>query len=184
VVDGIIPELTQLKTQELTRIMKRNPIHIIFLFALCAVSFLAACKKEEDPFVDRVAAPVLVVIDNAKAGYLSGGGLYTEPVVESKLDAPVLLSAGIYELDKSGMLNHAVGIDSIPVANLAISLTTRTGAKIADITSDASGKVTISKTWAELGLAEPKKGNIVSLDWTGEYKGIAFARRMQVQAAE
>lgn len=156
----------------------------LFLSAICMLSLLSACKKEEDPFVDRVAAPVLVVIENAKAGYLTGGGLYTEPVVESKLADPVVLSVSIYELDKSGMLDYTVGIDSIPVSDLAITLSTRTGVKIADVTSDASGKVSLTKTWAELGLAEPQKGNIVSLDWAGEYKGIAFVRRSQVQVVE
>jgi hypothetical protein len=163
---------------------KINIIHTLLLFSVCITFLLSGCKKEEDPFVDRVAAPVLVVIENAKAGYLSGGGLYTQPVVESKLDAPVLLSAGIYELDKSGLLDHTVGIDSIPVANLAITLTTRTGLKIEDAVTNASGKVTLTKTWADLGLANPKKGDIVSLNWAGEYKGIAFVRWSQVQVVE
>ncbi|QHT68582.1 hypothetical protein GXP67_18990 [Rhodocytophaga rosea] len=164
--------------------MKKRFNYIIYLMAVGMISLMTACEKEEDPFVDRVAAPVLVVIENAKAGYLTGGGLYAVPVVDSKLSEPVLLSASLYELDKSGILNHAVGIDSIPVANLSITLMTRTGLKIADVTSDAEGHVSITKTWAELGLTEPKKGNLINLDWSGEYKGIAFVRRSQVQVVE
>jgi hypothetical protein len=164
--------------------MKKQLKHIIYLLTLSTVCLLMACEKEEDPFVDRVAAPVLVVIENARAGYLTGGGLYSTPVVDAKLSEPVVLSAGLYELDKSGILNHTVGIDSIPVANLAITLMTRTGEKIADATSDADGRITVTKTWADLGLIEPKKGNIVNLDWSGEYKGVAFVRRSQVQVIE
>lgn len=156
----------------------------LYILAICTVCSMAACEKEEDPFVDRVAAPVLVVIQNAKAGYLAGGGLYSEPVVDAKLDAPVVLSAKLYELDKSGLLNHTVGIDSIPIANLSISLLSRSGTKIADLVSDSEGMVTLTKTWSELGLAEPKKGSTISLDWAGEYKGIGFARRSQLQAIE
>ncbi|MDO1449996.1 hypothetical protein Q0590_27195 [Rhodocytophaga aerolata] len=155
----------------------------LYLLAVCVACSLAACEKEEDPFVDRVASPVLVVIQNS-SGYLAGGGLYSEPVVSAKLGAPVVLSAKIYELDKSGLLSHTVGIDSIPVANLSVALLTRTGTKIADLVSDSEGTVTITKTWDELGIAAPQKGTTLSLDWTGEYKGIGFARRSQLQAIE
>jgi hypothetical protein len=162
--------------------MTIKKIYLYFL-AICVASSLAACEKEEDPFVDRVASPVLVVIQNS-SGYLAGGGLYSEPVVSAKLGVPVVLSAKIYELDKSGLLNHTVRIDSIPLANLSVSLLTRTGTKIADLVSDSEGTITITKTWEELGIAAPQKGTTLSLDWTGEYKGIGFARRSQLQAIE
>jgi hypothetical protein len=160
--------------------LKKIYLYIVAVGVACS---LAACEKEEDPFVDRVASPVLVVIQNA-SGYLAGGGLYSEPVVSAKLGTPVVLSARLYELDKSGLLNNAAGIDSIPVANLAISLSTRTGTKIADLVSDSEGTVTVTKTWEELGLTTPVKGSTLSLDWVGEYKGISFARRSQLQAVE
>jgi hypothetical protein len=156
----------------------------VYLLGACVLTLLAACQKEEDPFVDRVAAPVLVVIQNAKAGYLAGGGLYAEPVVAAKVNEPVVLSAKLFELDKSGLLNNAVGIDSIPLANLSVTLSIRSGNKVADIVSDSEGAITVTKTWEELGLAAPKKGNTISLDWSGEYKGIAFARRSQLQVVE
>lgn len=159
-----------------------HKLYVPLLFsAICA---LVACEKEEDPFVDRTVAPVLVVIENAKASYLTGGGLSTEPVVEAKLSEPVQLVASVYELDKSGILNNAVGIDSIPVANLSLSLSTRAGVKIADATTDASGKILFATTWAALGLEAPKRGNTVSLDWAGSYNGVGFVRRSQVQVVE
>ena len=140
---------------------------------------LAGCTKVDDPFVDRVVAPVLVVIDNATG---DGGGQTGEPVVSEKVSGPVTLGVRIYELDKSGILNNAVGIDSIPITLLAIKLTTRAGATIGTLTTDGTGKASIAKTWAELGITAPKAGSTVSLTWTGEYKGQAFSRLSRVQA--
>ena len=140
---------------------------------------LAACTKVEDPFVDRVVSPVLVLIDNATS---DGGGQTGEPVVSQKVAGPVTLGIKVYELDKSGILNNAVGIDSIPVTALVIRLTTRTGAALGTLTTDGKGKASIARTWAELGVAAPKAGSSVSLTWTGEYKGQAFSRLSRVQA--
>ena len=140
---------------------------------------LVGCIKKEDPFVDRVVAPVLVVIYNATG---DGGGQTAEPVVSQKVAGPVTLGVKIYELDKSGILNNTVGIDSIPVTSLAITLTTRGGVAIGNLTTDGNGRASVSKTWAELGIAAPKAGNTVSLTWTGAYKGQAFSRLSRVQA--
>lgn len=156
--------------------MKRYKLLIVSALLLAG---LAGCTKVDDPFVDRVVAPVLVVIDNVTG---DGGGQTGEPVVSQKVAGPVTLGVKIYELDKSGILNKAVGIDSIPVSSLAIKLTTRGGMAIGTLTTDGTGKASISKTWAELGITAPKAGNSVSLTWTGEYKGQAFSRLSRVQA--
>ena len=149
------------------------------ILSVLLLAGLAGCIKKEDPFVDRVVAPVLVVIDNATG---DGGGQTGEPVVSQKVAGPVTLGVQIYELDKSGILNKAVGIDSIPVTSLAIKLTTRAGVAIGTLTTDGTGKASISKTWAELGVAAPRAGSTVSLTWTGEHKGQAFSRLSRVQA--
>lgn len=156
--------------------MKQYNVLIVSVFLLAG---LASCTKVDDPFVDRVVAPVLVVIDNV-AG--DGGGQTGEPVVSQKVAGPVTLAVKIYELDKSGILNKAIGIDSIPVTSLAIKLTTRAGVAIGELTTDGTGKASVSKTWAELGIAAPKAGSSVSLTWTGAYKGQAFSRLSRVQA--
>lgn len=156
--------------------MKRYNTLLVAL--LLATAGLTACEKKVDPFIDRVVAPVLVLIDNATG---DGGGLTAEPVVSQKISAPVTMAVRIYELDKAGILNNKVGIDSIPVASLALKLTTRTGLAIADLKTDATGKASISKTWAELGVAAPASGSSVLLTWTGEYKGQAFSRLSRVQ---
>ncbi len=162
----------------------------LFRYALIVLGAgtLLGCQKEEDPFVDRVQSPVLVWIENAdRKDYLAGGGLYAEPSVSvpaNQLDAPVQLTAVIYELDKSGLLNHAVGIDSIPVANLAITLQFRNGTRIADLVTDGDGRVTLTKTWQELNVAAPREGSNVRIAWTGTHKGQPFLRYSRVDVVK
>ncbi|GAB3498315.1 hypothetical protein GCM10027341_19770 [Spirosoma knui] len=151
----------------------------LLISSVAVLASLAGCTKVADPFVDRVAAPVLVVIDNATG---DGGGQNAEPVVSQKSSGPVTLAVRIYELDKSGILNNKVGIDSIPVTSLAIKLTKRDGTALAELKTDGAGKASISKSWAELGITSPHVGSSVLLTWTGEYKGQAFSRLSRVQA--
>lgn len=162
------------------------------LLASCLLLLAASCQRVEDPFVDRVAAPVLVVVEGAQ-GYLAGGGLNSAPAVSFTVDStnfsrPVSLSISVYTLDKSGILSNSVGIDSIPVANLSVSFLKRDGTKLADLTTNASGRITTSRTWAELGVAgveaiakarEARTVNI-PLMWSGEYNGQPFTRYSQV----
>lgn len=149
----------------------------ILLFV--AMAFAAASCKVEDPFVDRVVAPVLLVFDNAVG---DGGGFTTEPTVLSKATGSATVSVRILELDKTNILDYKKGIDSIPVTGLALSLTTRAGVKIADITTDANGRATVTKTWAEFGVAAPRAGSIVALTLTGKYKEQSFSKLARLQA--
>ncbi len=103
-------------------------------------------------------------------------------MVNVKVDAPVALAASIYELDKSGLLNNAVGIDSIPVAGLTITLLRRDGTKVGDLTTDAAGKVQLAASRSDLGVAAPKAGSSVGLSWSGQHKGQTFTRFSKVQA--
>jgi hypothetical protein len=54
--------------------------------------------------------------------------------------------------------------------------------KIADVMTDAKGRATITKTWAEFGVAAPKVGSIVTLTLTGKYKEQAFSKLARLQA--
>ncbi|NIJ53209.1 hypothetical protein [Dyadobacter arcticus] len=145
---------------------------------LLAVTLGISSCEVEDPFLDADVAPVLVDI----VGAPFGSPIASEPTVGyAATDAKVTLSARLLELDKTNILNSK-GIDSIPVPNVAIKITLRTGASLGEVTSNAQGLVTIDKTWAELGMATPKAGAITKISWTGSYKGIAFTRYSQVQA--
>lgn len=153
---------------------------------LTSVSVLAvlftvyACQKKDDPFVPRVVSPVLVQILDAP--YQTD--FASEPAVPADSSRPVTLRARILKLDKTNILDHTKGIDSIPVPNLKISLTLRDGSPVSEATTDTKGLVTITKTWAELGIT-PKytapnlkyyKGQRVSLSWSGTVDQQDFTR--------
>jgi hypothetical protein len=146
---------------------------------LLALSLGFISCKEEDPFLDRDVAPVLVDIVGAPFGAPLAG----EPTVAYAATAEkLILSARLLELDKTNILDHTKGIDSIPVPNIAIKITLRSGAVLGEVTSDAQGVVKLEKTWADLGVAAPKAGSITKISWSGSHKGIAFTRFSQVQA--
>ncbi|WP_373516104.1 hypothetical protein [Persicitalea sp.] len=146
------------------------------LIIITAVSF-AACKVD-DPFVDRVVAPVLVDIVGASFGAPLSG----EPTVSYPASGKVTLTARLLELDKSGILDKNIGIDSIPVANIPMKITLRSGTALGETTSNAQGVVSLEKTWADLGVPTPKAGTVVKISWSGIHKGVAFTRLSQVQA--
>lgn len=153
---------------------KLPPIILIALFALLVLT--TSCKEVDDPFVPRVVAPVLVAIDGIAYGDFS-----TEPTVSYTKTGNVILSARILELDKTNILDYTKGIDSLPVANTKIVISLRsTGATIAELTTDAKGKVSVEKTWAALGLTAPATGNSVPINWSGTYKGQAFTRLSRI----
>lgn len=152
-------------------------INILSLFLASAIGLATVSCKVEDPFLDRDVAPVLVDI----VGAAFGAPLASEPAVTYYPEDSVLtLSARLLELDKTNILDYTKGIDSIPVPNVAIKISLRTGATLGEVTSDASGLVTLKKTWAEIGLPAPVKGNIVRISWSGSHNGIAFTRLSQI----
>ena len=144
--------------------MKSKYISKLFLVLFGSAFLLMGCEKEDAMVVDRVVSPVLVMVS---------GTSFTAA-------EPVKVTATIYELDKSGLLNHAVGIDSIPVANLAITVKLN-ATTLAELTTDPAGKVNLTKSWSELGLASPKAGNTVNLEFAGSHKGQAFTKPSRVQ---
>ena len=144
--------------------MKSKYISKLFLGLFGSAFLLMGCEKEDAMVVDRAVSPVLVMV---------AGTSFTAA-------EPVKVTATIYELDKSGLLNHAVGIDSIPVANLAITVKLN-ATTLAELTTDPAGKVNLTKSWSELGLASPKAGNTVNLEFAGSHKGQAFTKPSRVQ---
>lgn len=150
---------------------------LTYSFVVLLTASLASCKVD-DPFVDRVVAPVLVDI----VGAAFGAPISAEPTVSYPVTGKVTLTARLLELDKTNILDYTKGIDSIPVANIPIKITLRTGASLGEVTSNAQGVVSLEKTWAELGIAAPKVGSTVKISWSGSYKGIAFTRLSQIQA--
>ncbi|MCC9135963.1 hypothetical protein ACFSKU_15950 [Pontibacter silvestris] len=147
--------------------MKIKHTNKIFAALFTLSFFLMSCDKEESMVVDRVESPVLITISGTS--FLAS--------------EPVNVTATVYELDKSGILDHTVGIDSIPVSNLPLKIIAN-GMAMGDLTTDAAGKVNLTKTWAELGFSSPQAGNAVNLEWSGSYQGQAFTKLSKVQVKE
>jgi hypothetical protein len=164
-----------LNSKQLSKInMKKLATYLIGL----AVVGVTACQVP-DPFVDRVVAPVLLVFDNALG---DGGGFTTEPTVTSKANvSSATLSVRILELDKTNILDNKKGIDSVAVSGAALSLTTRAGVKIADVTTDAKGRATFTAAWTAFGVATPRVGAVTSLTLSGTHKGQAFSKLVRLQ---
>lgn len=155
--------------------MKKLAIYLVGL----AVVGVTACQKVPDPFVDRVVSPVLLVFDNAIG---DGGGFTTEPTVTSRATvSSASVSVRMMELDKTNILDNKKGIDSVAVAGVALSLTTRAGVKIADVTTDAKGRATFTAAWSAFGIATPRVGAAASLTLSGTHKGQAFSKLVRIQ---
>jgi hypothetical protein len=161
------------------------------LSLLVTIIVLTSCE-EEDPFVDRTVSPVLIVFDDVP-GYLAGGGLTATPSITKTVNAgnytqPVILSLTVYELDKSGILDHTVGIDSIPVVGMAITFSKRDGTVPLTGETDAEGKAFVTTSWVELGVtdvativnATGAQSRTIPVSWRGEHKGQTFTRYAQV----
>jgi hypothetical protein len=184
--------------------MKSYKRHFTLLgICLLASTAFFACE-EEDPWVDATTSPVLVNIIGAPFGY----PIEKQPTVTYDSSAQELVfSARILELDKSNILNNAVGIDSVPATNVQIAINydinksvkvdtvkfqsqtfifkadaLKAAGKLGDISSDASGLVTFKTTYKALGFEGnriQRKGDLIKLTWSGTYKGISFIRLSQ-----
>lgn len=150
----------------------------IFFLTLTGAFALTSCKKVDDPLVPRVQSPVLVYIEDAPYQSDFSG----EPTVSYLASGSVTLKARILELNKTSLLDYKKGIDSIPVPNLKIAVMLRNGTSLGEATTDAKGRITLTKTWAELGVSAVKVGSSASLSWTGTHKDVAFTRLSKVQA--
>ena len=101
---------------------------------------ITSCEDVSDMAVNKVAAPVLLDIKNTST---------TE------------VTATFYELDKTGILDYTVGIDSIPVNALEVEVFAAS-ASVGVFTTDAAGSFIVSYTGS--------KPN----EFAGIHKGIAF----------
>lgn len=155
----------------------KKTAYILFLGLIILAS---ACEKK-DPFVDRIVSPLLFLVLDENG--VASSGLTTEPTVNSKISKDVTFSIKLVELDKTNILDHTKGIDSLAVKSLVVSLSTRSGTKIGDLTTNDKGIATLTKSWADLGIAAPKAGTTLLLSWSGKYKDVAFTKYTRIQGA-
>ena len=114
--------------------------YILILLAAMIVVTVTSCDDVSDMAVNKVASPVLLDV---------------------KTTGTNQVTAYFYELDKSGILDYTVGIDSIPVADLAIEVFAAS-APVGTFTTDASGSFIVSYT-----ATKPN-------EYAGSHKGVAF----------
>lgn len=150
----------------------------ILIITLIVTAF--GCKKT-DPFVDRIVSPVLVVFEN---GSTLTSGLTTEPSVSASIAADASITVRLFELDKKGILDNKVGIDSLPVKALPVQIKLRNGTKVAEGTTDGNGKVTIVTTWKSMGIEKPSAGNSVLLAASATYKEVPFTKLFRLAATK
>lgn len=117
--------------------------YILILLAAMIVVSVTSCEDESDMAVNKVASPVLLDIKNTGTNEVT---------------------AYFYELDKTGILDNSVGIDSIPLADLAIEVFAAS-ASVGTFTTDALGSFVVSYAGT--------KPN----EYAGSHKGIAFRIR-------
>lgn len=148
---------------------------------ILSIAILAFSCKKADPFVDRVVSPVLVIFDNAGT-YTNG--LTTEPSISTSAAADAKITVKLLELDKTGILDYKVGIDSIGAKSVPTIIKLRNGTKVAEGTTDAEGKLVISTPWKALGIEAPVSGTSVSLSLSATYKDVSFTKLFRLTATK
>jgi len=126
--------------------MKRSSSLIFYFLLLLAFT---SCVEEKLAFtVD--ASPVLGLIDLAPAE-----------------EGMVAYTATFYELDKTGILDQNVGIDSIPLAGLELRVESQERALLQTVMTDAAGIATFEMAANELD-------GVSRLEWAGTFNGQVF----------
>jgi len=118
------------------------------------------CEDAVELATPNVASPVLVLLEGSS--FSSG--------------ARVEVVGTFLELDKSGILDKNIGIDSIPLSNLEIIVFVDHVQEVSSLVTDPTGKAALSLTWADLGISPAISGNQVKLEFAGMHKGIPFRK--------
>lgn len=122
--------------------LKRNTMKIYYKYMIMLGAFcgVMACEDVSDMAITRVVSPVVLMVYEGTAGEVT---------------------ATFYELDKSGILDKEVGIDSIAVADLSVDVFTG-DTSFGTFVTDSDGKIVVSYV--------DEKPN----EYVGVYKDIAF----------
>lgn len=140
--------------------MKTSIKKTSLFLALALMLLTQACVETDDLVTPNVAAPVLILLEGTTFSATSS----------------VSVSSKTFELDKTNILDHNLGIDSIPVANLALDVYVASTRKVASLTTNAEGSANLLISWADLGVEAPKSGTQVRLEFAGTHKSIAFRK--------
>jgi|GEM_PF-703131 len=131
----------------------------VYLLPVLLVS-LVSCEKTDELTTPKLDSPLLIL--------LSGSSFAA--------DAPVVVQGRFYQLDKSGILDHTIGIDSIPMGNLAVTVYVNHTTEVGSITTGSDGRATFTASWADIGLSSPASNNQVRLEFASELNGVPFRK--------
>lgn len=140
--------------------MKKSFNIYLVVAAFVTLAFSQSCVEAEDLATPNVAAPVLVLLNGTSFSAASS----------------VTVGSLFLELDKTNILDHTKGIDSIPVPNLNIAVFINNTNEVAKLVTDAEGSADLVLSWADLGLPDAKTGNQVRLEFAGTYKDVPFRK--------
>lgn len=121
----------------------------IFLFLLMGC-LLASCAKDDLAF-DIIESPVLAQFEALDAG-----------------DPGMLkVKATFLDLDKTGILDNTIGIDSIPVSGLTLKIYVFESNLVGELMTDGDGSVIFEEELTNLQGAG-------RLEWVGTYEDTPF----------
>ncbi len=141
--------------------MKKYNKYILSLMIVLVFSALSSCIDEDELTIPFNASPVLVMV--------SGNSF---PAAGN-----VVVSARVYELDKTNILDHTLGIDSIAVANFQVNVLVNDVMSVASFTTDAAGQGMVISSWEDLGMIVPETGNSLVLEFSGIHNDLPFRKR-------
>jgi len=136
---------------------KDMQMNIRYVWMLMLLLSVAGCEKD-GLLLDREESPVLITFSNVA-------------VTENE----VIIRANFYELDKTNILDHNVGIDSIPLAGLPIKVFVNTSTLVGEYTTDGQGQILFNANRTALAGAS-------RLEWVGNHKGTNFRKLYTVPA--
>lgn len=147
----------------------------VLLILLVGAALISSCEKQ-DPFVDRVVSPVLVLIESSDGELTSG--LTTDPTVSAGFESNSNIGIKILSLDKTNILDYTMGIDTIPVSSISVNLKIRNGESIGTFTTDAEGLAKVDIDWSQLGVTAA--GTSVSMAASGSYNDQSFTKLFKI----
>ncbi len=124
-------------------------LRYITLLSLTVV-FLTGCLEEDLAF-DVLESPVLAQFEEMT------------PTVDNTLK----LKATFYDLDKTNILDHTKGIDSIPIPGLQIRVFVLETELVGEYTTDTKGEIIFEEDFSLF------QGS-TRLEWTGNYDDVPF----------
>jgi len=124
------------------------------LYALLATLvlgiLLSSCTSDDLAF-DVIESPVLATFEES---------------VDSQ-EGILSMTATFYELDKSGILDKNIGIDSTLISGLSIEIFVNEKTSVGQVTTGSDGKAVFEKSFGDLGGAS-------RLEWVGTHNGTPF----------